>query len=58
MTFGATTLAIGIGHIYLPLHCRLKYLLGELFKEEDMPMQARKEMEKIMMYLILTPIQK
>lgn len=48
MAFGATTLAIGIGQIYLPYIADRDKLRG-LFEEEDMPMQARKEMEMMMM---------
>ena len=48
LAFGATTLAVGIGQIYLPYIADRDKLRG-LFEEEDMPMQARKEMEMMMM---------
>jgi len=47
IAFGATTLAIGIGQIYLPYIADRDKLRG-LFEEEDMPMQAKKEMEMMM----------
>ena len=45
--FGATTLAIGVGQIYLPYIADRDKLRG-LFEEEDMPLQARREMEMMM----------
>ena len=47
LAFGATTLAIGIGQIYLPYIADRDKLRG-LFEEEDMPVQARREMEMMM----------
>mmetsp|Transcript_2341 Transcript_2341/g.2833 ORF Transcript_2341/g.2833 Transcript_2341/m.2833 type:complete len:93 (+) Transcript_2341:264-542(+) len=47
LAFGATTLAVGIGQIYLPYIADRDKLRG-LFEEEDMPQQARMEMEMMM----------
>jgi hypothetical protein len=47
LAFGATTLAIGIGQIYLPYIADRDKLRG-LFEEEDMPAQARREMETML----------
>ena len=47
LAFGATTLAIGVGQIYLPYIADRDKLRG-LFEEEDMPLQARREMEMMM----------
>ena len=47
IAFGATTLAIGIGQIYLPYIADRDKLRG-LFEEEDMPAQAKREMEMMM----------
>lgn len=44
LAFGATTLAIGIGQIYLPYIADRDKIRG-LFEEDDMPVQAKREME-------------
>lgn len=47
IAFAGITAAVGLGQIYLPYIADRDKLRG-LFEEEDMPVQAKKEMEIIM----------
>jgi hypothetical protein len=47
LAVGATTVVVAVGQVYLPYIADRDKLRG-LFEEEDMPLQARREMELIM----------